>query len=81
MLGLVREIPSRLRKRVNLVTTLARNQHSYRVRLEAVLQGSDFSGQSVDEYLGHLRFPPGNMRRTDGSKCPPQLINQGGPGH
>ena len=71
MLGLVLEIPSRLRKRANLVCTLARSQVLYRVRLEAVVQGRDFSGQNVDEQLGHLRFPPGSVRITDGSKCPP----------
>jgi hypothetical protein len=81
MLGLVLEIPSRLRKRANLVCTLSRYQLLYRVRLEAVVQGRDFSGQTVDEQLGHLRFPPGGVRITDRSKCPPQLVYQHGPDH
>ena len=81
MLGLVLEIPSRLRERANLVCTLSRNQLLYRVCLEAVVQRRDFSGQTVDEQLGHLRFTPGGVRITDSSKCPPQLVDQHGPGH
>ena len=81
MLGLKREIPSRLRKRANLVCTLDRNQLLYRVRFEAVMQGGDFFGQTVDQYPRHLRLPPGGVRITDSAKCPPQLVDQGGPGH
>jgi hypothetical protein len=81
MLGLVLEITPRYRKRANLVSTLSRNQLLYRVRLEAVVQRRDFSGQTVDEQRGHLRFTPRGVRITDSSKCPPQLVDQHGPGY
>jgi hypothetical protein len=73
---LVLEITPRYRKRANLVSTLSRNQLLYRVRLEAVVQRRDFSGQTVDEQRGHLRFTPRGVRITDSSKCPPQLVDQ-----
>lgn len=80
MLGLVREIPSCLRKRVNLVSTLSRNKHLNRARLEAVVQGGDFSETFVDEHSGHLRFPSGGVGITNSSKGPSELVDQGGPG-
>ena len=54
VLGLVREIPSRLRKSANLVCTLARSQFLYRVRLEALVQNRDLSRQGIDEDLGRV---------------------------
>jgi hypothetical protein len=54
MLGLVLEIPSRLRKRANLVCTLAWSQLLNRVRLEALVQNRDLSRQGIDEHLGRI---------------------------
>jgi hypothetical protein len=65
----------------NLVRTLARHPLLNRIRLEALVLGGDLNGQTIDKYLCHHRFPPGAVRVTDGSKCLPQLVDQGSPGH
>jgi hypothetical protein len=81
MLGLVREVLTYRRVETTLMYTLARSQLLYRVRLEAVVQSSDLSRQSIDEHLGRNELPAGGVRISEGPKCPSHLVYQGGPSY